>query len=270
MNRPLKVLSTVGTAALIVAVPVVGVASSAAAAPVATTASTSATSGGTQELSNENAAENGVTVVAPSQLAAVQKAVNYSVSIKSMPSTARAGSQTYLTGTSTGFSDGNWVNAWITGPDGVQRDAGGNWVKAGKFTLPVTFPAAGKYTVQLSLGAYPEEQYSQKVSVDVKAKAYNTKPVAMEVGINGKRYLQVSGESSQKPGSTVYVFITRPGHFFPTMVGTATVQADGSYVMKTSNSAAELNKDGLYWINASTRNDPFSSMGISTYYNDAY
>ena len=263
-----RVLSA-STIAAVVAAPVIMIAGPANATEALPTQAVVSTDG-TQELTNESPEANNVDVVAPKTLGAADSAVQYSVTITNIPSQARAASQVMVRGTSKGFSDGNWVNAWITGPDGIQRSAGGNWVRAGKFALPVSFPSAGKYTVQLSLGAYPEEQYSQIMPVTVTKAAYNTKPVLTEDGHNGKRYLHVAGMTDLAAGKKVYVLVSRPGHLLPQVAGTATVAADGSYLFDSASAATLLDKDGYYTVNVSRTSSPLTPLGISAYYNKVY
>lgn len=249
-----RVLSAAGLAALVV---VAGATTASAATP------------DVQTLTPETPASAGVSVVAP-QDAAQQAPVNYSVSITSVPSKARAASQVFIAGKSTGFSNGNWVNAWITDQSGHQVSAGGNWVKAGKFTLPVSFQKAGNYTVQLSLGQYPEEQYSQIVPITVTKAAYDSKPVLTEDGNGGQRYLMVHGTANVEAGKNVYVYVTRPGTLTPRLAGTAVVQADGSYDFTNPTDQTLLNKNGHYVVVVSRANTLVGTVGVSTYYNTVY
>ncbi len=268
MKTRTRILSA-STIAAVVAAPVImlaGPANATEALPAQAVVSTD----GTQELTNQSPEANNVAVVAPKKLGDANSAVQYSVTITNVPSQARAASQVMIRGTSQGFSDGNWVNAWVTGPDGVQKSAGGNWVRAGKFALPVSFPSAGKYNVQLSRGEYPDEQYSQIVPITVTKAAYNTKPVLTEDGHGGKRYLHVSGTTDLAAGKKVYVLVSRPGHLLPQVAGTATVAADGSYLFDSASTATLLDKDGYYTVNVSRTSSPFTPLGISAYYNKVY
>lgn len=225
--------------------------------------------GAAQVLTTKNSADAGVNVVAP-RTAGAQQQTSYSVTITSVPAKARAATQVYINGRSTGFSDGNWVNAWIIRPNGSQYSAGGNWVKAGKFALPVSFQSAGAYQVQLSLGQYPQEQYSQIVPITVTSARYDSKPVLTEDGYQGQRYLQASGTANLAEGKKVYVYVTRPGTIIPRYVGTAVVGADGSYEFTTRADQLKLDKNGHYTVLVSRSASMFNTIGISTYYNTVY
>ena len=92
---------------------------------------------------------------------------NYSVTIDSAPASAAPGQRVSITGHTTGFSAGNWVNAWIRLPDGTQVDDGGLIAADGTFTIPMTFEYPGTNTIQISAGTWPAEQWSATVPVAV-------------------------------------------------------------------------------------------------------
>lgn len=68
----------------------------------------------------------------------------------------------------TGFSTGNWVNVWVTNPDGSRDSQDGHFMES---TSPKAFAnfvhGPGTYKVQVSVGKWPEEQWSQVISVRV-------------------------------------------------------------------------------------------------------
>ena len=70
----------------------------------------------------------------------------------------------------TGFSAGNWVNVWVTNPDGTRESQDGHLTK--KEGTPAAFAnfmhGKGTYKVQISMGAWPEEQWSQIIEVQVR------------------------------------------------------------------------------------------------------
>lgn len=69
----------------------------------------------------------------------------------------------------TGFSGGNWVNVWVTNPDGTRNSQDGHFTKQGeKAAAFANFVAGpGTYKVQVSEGKWPEEQWSQVIEVVV-------------------------------------------------------------------------------------------------------
>ena len=56
----------------------------------------------------------------------------------------------------------------------------------------------------------------------------------------------------------------------PQVAGTATVQADGSYLFDSASAATLLDKDGHYTVNVSRTSSPLTPLGISVYYNKVY
>lgn len=91
----------------------------------------------------------------------------YSVTIDSARRSAQSGQPIAITGHTTGFAPGNWVNVWVRMPDGSQLDDGGAIANDGTFTLPATLMYPGVNTVQVSAGAWPSEQWSAPVPVSV-------------------------------------------------------------------------------------------------------
>ena len=91
----------------------------------------------------------------------------YSVTIDAAPRSAQSGQPITITGHTTGFAPGNWVNVWVRMPDGSQLDDGGTIANDGSFTLPATLMYPGENTVQVSAGAWPAEQWSAPVPVSV-------------------------------------------------------------------------------------------------------
>lgn len=92
---------------------------------------------------------------------------SYSVTIDSAPTAVQSGDQFTIQAHSTGFAAGNWVNVWTRLPDGTQLDAGGRVEQNDTFSIPVRLVAPGTTQVQLSIGTWPSEQWSQAVKVDV-------------------------------------------------------------------------------------------------------
>lgn len=93
----------------------------------------------------------------------------YSVTIDAIPTTATPGERLTITGHTTGFSAGNWINAWVRLPNGTQVDDGGLVAADGSFTIPVTLEYSGTNTVQVSAGTWPSEQWSSPVNITVGA-----------------------------------------------------------------------------------------------------
>lgn len=91
----------------------------------------------------------------------------YSVTIDSAPTAANPGQRVVITGHTTGFAPGNWVNAWIRLPNGTQVDDGGLIAADGTFSVPMTFEYAGTNTIQVSVGTWPAEQWSVSLPVQV-------------------------------------------------------------------------------------------------------
>ena len=91
----------------------------------------------------------------------------YSVTIDSVPTTAQVGQGITVSGHTTGFAPGNWVNVWVRLPDGTQMDDGGMIAADGSFTLPATLVYPGVNTIQVSAGSYPDEQWSAPVNINV-------------------------------------------------------------------------------------------------------
>lgn len=75
------------------------------------------------------------------------------------------GSTYNLHGSATGYVAGNWVNIWVREAGSTQWiDAGGRHVaNAADFTVPMEAKGHSqkKYEVQISIGAYPQERYSE-------------------------------------------------------------------------------------------------------------
>lgn len=91
----------------------------------------------------------------------------YTVSIDSVPNSTIPGQVINVQGHTTGFSPGNWVNVWVQQPDGSQLDAGGMFTTGSTFSVPLDLVASGYTKVQVSVGKWPEEQWSQSVQVYV-------------------------------------------------------------------------------------------------------
>lgn len=91
----------------------------------------------------------------------------FSVTIDSAPTVANPGQPLTITGHTTGFSPGNWVNAWVRLPDGSQFDDGGVITDGNTFTIPMTLMYPGRNTIQLSAGTWPTEQWTAPLNVDV-------------------------------------------------------------------------------------------------------
>lgn len=91
----------------------------------------------------------------------------FSVTVESAPTTANPGQPLTITGHTTGFSPGSWVNAWVRLPDGSQFDDGGVITGSNTFTIPMTLMYPGRNAIQLSAGTWPTEQWSAPLYVDV-------------------------------------------------------------------------------------------------------
>lgn len=132
----------------------------------------------------------------------------YSVTIDKFPSTL-SNKTNNITTSSTGFSDGNWLNVWIR-PVGTSTwlDDGGNWVPSGSgVSSSISLPYSAtptQWEVQVSLGQFPNEQYSQIVQISQTVGDIYL-PQVTENGIDGQRYLAIRGtaNSTATPGSTL-------------------------------------------------------------------
>ena len=91
----------------------------------------------------------------------------FSVTIDSAPTTANPGQPVTITGHTSGFTAGNWVNAWVRLPDGSQFDDGGLVTENNTFSIPMTLMYPGRNTIQVSAGTWPTEQWSTPLTVDV-------------------------------------------------------------------------------------------------------
>ena len=174
---------------------------------------------------------------------------SFGVDITSLRTKMYSGVQGRIKASSWGFADGNWANVWIR-PVGQSAwtDGGGNWVNAGNFSIPVAYPKAGDWQVQLSLGAWPAEQYSQIVTVTVKAGRSST-PFVVEAGAAGHRYLKVSGVTNNKAGSLVYLWVKKPKTSQAAYGMWATVGDGGYYLFNHANGATLLDAGpGVYKI----------------------
>lgn len=144
-----------------------------------------------------------------------------------------------ITSTSTGYSAGNWLNVWAR-PTGTTTwtDMGGNWVPAGgNVKSALNLPYASGVTswdVELSLGKNPNEAYSPITTVSYQAGNPLT-PWFRETGVNGSRYIFITGATSSKktPGSEINLTLNKAGN---KAVGTADVDASGmSYTYLSQN-----------------------------------
>lgn len=91
------------------------------------------------------------------------------VSIVSAPSSWVRYVPMPMTLSSFGFSRGNWVNVWVTAPDGTRESQDGHFIR--NTDEPKAFAnfchGPGTYQVQVSMGAWPEEQWSNIIDVQV-------------------------------------------------------------------------------------------------------
>lgn len=81
----------------------------------------------------------------------------------------RTGRFATVKASSCGYGPGNWALLWVTGPDGEQmvNGAGKETDEFGNVWLVpnVNYPAGTEYTVQVSVGAWPNESWSQPVTL---------------------------------------------------------------------------------------------------------
>lgn len=124
----------------------------------------------------------------------------FTVSIDNAPTSAASGQALQISGRTTGFSAGNWINAWVRLPDGSQLDDGGLIANGDQFTLPMTLVQPGVNQIQFSAGAWPAEQWSQAVTVNVSA---DQLPLS-DTGV-GVAYHNLSGR-------VVLIMAARPAH----------------------------------------------------------
>lgn len=191
----------------------------------------------------------------------------FSVKIVRFKSETKASKPGVLLGRSTGFSDWNWVNVWIR-PRGssVWVDGGGNWVRAGLFRVPVAYPDSGVWEVQLSLGAYPFEQYSEIEKVVVSAGRADA-PYVVEAGSAGHRYMRISGRTSMAPGSLVYLWTRAPSEGGFGYVMYAVVDGGRNYLFDHANAGTVLDKKGRYGVRVSSSPGGFPIVGRGVYRN---
>lgn len=155
---------------------------------------------------------------------------DYSVAIDSVSQAAVAAGQTVtITGHTTGFADGTWVNVWIKQANGTMYDAGGFITESSTFTTTATLMTPGNTTVQLSAGAYPAEQWSDNSVVNVREIQAGTYAYAIYHDLSGKPVLlsraNLQGVPAGPQGTNTVFHYSYPGvlrgegAFSPTKVG---------------------------------------------------
>ncbi len=138
---------------------------------------------------------------------------SYSVTIDSVPTQVAPGKTFTVTGHTTGFAPGNWINAWVRLPDGQQFDDGGIVTSGGSFTIPMTLTYPGAQKIQISAGKWPTEQWSQPVTVNVDASSYSSGVGVLYHDLNGNPVAVMSGSGdTSDPRSPVY-FSLNYGNF---------------------------------------------------------
>ncbi len=130
---------------------------------------------------------------------------SYSVTIDSVPTHVAPGKPFNVTGHTTGFSAGNWINAWVRLPDGQQFDDGGIVTSGGSFTIPMTLTYPGAQKIQISAGKWPTEQWSAPVTVNVDTSSYSSGVGVIYHDLSGNPVAVLSGSGdTSDPRSPVY------------------------------------------------------------------
>lgn len=91
----------------------------------------------------------------------------YSVAVTGIPATVQSGQSFTINARTTGFDAGNWVNVWVKRADGTQLDAGGMVTTGSQISVPARLITPGVTEIQLSVGSWPNEQWSQPIAVTV-------------------------------------------------------------------------------------------------------
>ncbi len=92
----------------------------------------------------------------------------FSITIDNAPSQVGPGAEFTIHAHTTGFEPGNWINVWVKQADGTMLDAGGLIDDGdGQVEIPARLISAGANTIQLSSGTWPDEQWSQPISITV-------------------------------------------------------------------------------------------------------
>ena len=95
-------------------------------------------------------------------------ASEFAVTIDSVPAKVVSGEPFVVEGHTSGFSPGNWINVWIKGANGAELDAGGVIDSDdNRFTVTTRLIGQGPVQLQVSAGVWPEEQWSESVSLNV-------------------------------------------------------------------------------------------------------
>ena len=128
-----------------------------------------------------------------------------SIKLTSLPKTATPGEAVTATAEVSGYSVGNWVNAWIRLPDGTIVDAGGApSTSATEVSLPVRMLSPGVNQVQLSLGSYTNEGWTQASSVTVSEPAPQTSAAVAYRKLNGITVIKATANVQAVPGPDHY------------------------------------------------------------------
>lgn len=158
-----------------------------------------------------------VSSTAAPTVAAVDQA-NYSVSFERIANDLDGNARYRVT--TTGFAAGNWANLWVKSHDatqpGGQQDFGGaltNSAGNAIITASKEMPA-GDHAIQVSVGAYPNEQWSQPLEIK-KSTQFTSVPTT--ISRTGSK-VTISGKSeAHTAGSSVVVFAN------PSLTGVYTV-----------------------------------------------
>lgn len=182
----------------------------------------------------------------------------YTVKITGAPAVATQGATITIKGSSTGYNPGNWVNAWVQQADGQWVDSGGNITEGSYFSLPATLKTSGLQSLQLSIGTYPENRWSNVVPINVAETPVDADSSTLTVTKKndgaGHTYMVVTGKTDKvKPGGLVYLWVTPPGSTTGSYVmWTTVVSPDNSFTFDHVNAGTALSTEGVYGIDVSS------------------
>ena len=141
---------------------------------------------------------------------------DFSVKITEIPPTVESGHEFPIMAQTTGFTAGNWVNVWVKGADGSQLDAGGMFTTGDQISIPARLITPGATSVQLSVGSWPAEQWSQSVPINVLNPPSSSKEAEVFHTVTGDPVIVAAYNFAFGGG-------TREAHFnFATPAGTVT------------------------------------------------
>ena len=121
----------------------------------------------------------------------------FAITIDSSPAHVRPGEEFTIRAHTTGFAPGNWINVWVKQADGSMLDAGGFLDEGdGQVEISARLVAAGATTVQLSSGTWPQEQWSQPISIEVSEPELNSVAAVAFHDLSGKPIILATTKQS--------------------------------------------------------------------------